>query len=132
MRRSAIIAGRVFIGGVWLTFGGVVLLVAFLCWHRWDGRTNHGWTFGYYGEMNRVERALKDIPGVRVISHYANRDLFLEEFGFGIQSAAHGERMLNVSESDPLRQLAGAELAVEVRRRLGASKTSGTDRRHSK
>lgn len=115
MSRTAILAGRLFIACVWLTLGCIMIFAFYL----WDSHRNHGWTFGYYGEMNRVAQALAEIPDIRVISSYANNDIVLEEFGFRIHTEGHSGQTLHVSESDPLRNFAGTELLAELKRRLG-------------
>lgn len=72
----------------------VVLIVAILAWSlfwslfvfSWLSPNNVGLPFGYYGEYNRVRSKLKQVSGIQVVSTHLHKDLWLEDFGFVLQT----------------------------------------------
>ena len=81
------------------------------------GRT---WSVGYYGEYNRVKRALMDLPGVVITGEWANEDTTLEEFGFDLSTPTTQGMSLNLQEADPARHLSGAPLKRALTDKLRA------------
>ena len=47
---------------------------------------NIGLSIGYYGRFNRVKNKLEQIPEIQIVNESANKDLFLEEFYFTVQT----------------------------------------------
>ena len=99
-----------------ITFGGAL---ACFGWYRWDSSRNRGYTFGYYGELNRVGNALAQIPGVKILGSAHNPDITLEEFTFYIRTDDGARVQLWFGERDPARRLSGKRLMAELRRRIG-------------
>ena len=94
-------------------------VVALFVWRRWDSGQNHGSSFGYYGEYNRVSNALVSIPGVVITQHWHNLDITLEEFGFDVTVTGRPVH-LYFGEGDPVRKMSRATAAAAVRRRIDA------------
>ena len=57
-----------------LVLGVLIIAVSPLAYYRWDSRKNHGYTYGYYGEFNRVTHALAGIGDITVRDSWANAD----------------------------------------------------------
>src|SRR6266576_1285013 len=60
------------------------LLMASIVWYRWDSGTNHGYTFGYWGQFNTVSNSLSKLSGITILKASCNADVTLEEFGFEV------------------------------------------------
>jgi len=107
----------------------VVGSIACVLWYRWDSRVNHGFTFGYYGEFNRVGNALASLPGITVASSGYNPDIALEEFTFIVMTEDGQEIQLWFLERDPIRRLSGAKLSTALRGRI-AQESPNQSMRH--
>lgn len=88
----------------------MIAFVAFIAWYRWDSGQNRGYTFGYYGVFNTVDRALSEIPGVTVTGSDGNEDITFEEFVFNIKTADGKQISLWFGEQDPIRKMSGEQL----------------------
>ena len=89
----------------------IALFFAWIFWNRWDSEKNRGFTFGYWGEFNRVSNALASMPSVALISSGHNHDLTLEEFHFEIRNSEGRELDVWFGEDDPIRSMSGQKLS---------------------
>jgi len=88
----------------------VAVFVGYIRWYCWDSDTNHGYPFGYYGEFNRVSKALASLPGITVTDSWARCDVTLEEFGFTATKASGEPVNIVVGMHDRTRSLSGDAL----------------------
>ena len=96
----------------WLVrVAGIIALaiIGFLCCYGWDSRTNHGFTFGYYGQFNTVSNTLARLPGIQITSVDYNPDITLEEIFIEVDRGGRHLKIL-ISQQDPLRRLSGPNL----------------------
>lgn len=108
------------------TLGIFLAAVTMVVFYVWDSRTNHGLTWGYWGEYNRVVEALEAIPGLKVTPRWVNGDITLEEFCLSVCTPTGEEKELGFSEDDPVRRLRGEDLSAALRRRVEAGKPGGS------
>ena len=99
----------------WFAAAILVLLVAVVA----DRSANHGFTVGYYGELNKLTAAFNSLPGVSVESVGYNPDVTLEEIELRIRHSPVPRR-IPFDEDDPIRDLSGAELKTALAKRLVA------------
>ena len=90
----------------------------FVGWYCWDSSENRDFEFGYFGDFNRVGHALVRIPGVTVTRNWANEDITLEEFGYGITTIGGQPLDLSFGESDPMRDMSGQKLTRALTARI--------------
>jgi hypothetical protein len=88
---------------------------------------NDGRESGYYGDFNRFSNALVSIPGVTVTNFWMNRDITLEEFGFGIRTVTGEAVHFGIGERDPLRKMSRSELTEALKKEI-AQRLSRTNR----
>ena len=93
-----------------LVLGVLIIAVSPLAYYRWDSRKNHGYTYGYYGEFNRVSNALAHVKGVTILVSGYNADISLEEFAFDLRLADGRTNHLYFSETNPIRKMSGQQL----------------------
>jgi len=89
----------------------VVMFIACILWYRWDSETNHGYTWGYWGQFNTISNSLAKLPGVTIIKFGCNADVTMEEFGFDIVTADGRQLKVWFDEKDPIRKLSGDALS---------------------
>jgi hypothetical protein len=120
------VAGRNRISGLVrvLQVGAVVVVALAGAAYMVDSSQNRGWTFGYYGEFNRVSNALTRIPAVRIWEAAPNLDLSLEEFSFELKTTNQATIKLFFAQKDPVRKLKGAALQEALEKRVGAELTN--------
>lgn len=99
----------------WLVPVIAILCVAVLA----DRSHNFGFSFGYYGELNKLTAAFNSLPGVTVESVGYNPDVTLEEIGFHIMDSGH-PRYIPLGEDDPIRDLSGEKLKAALATGLAA------------
>lgn len=99
----------------WIVPAIGVLFVAVIA----DRSINLGFTFGYYGELNKLTAAFKSLPGVTIESVGYNPDVTLEEIWFRIKDS-QVPRYIPFDEDDPIRELSGEELKTALARGLAA------------
>ncbi len=89
----------------------IVLFIVAVLWYRYDSGTNHGYSWGYWGQFNTVSNSLAKIPGVTIIKFGCNADVTMEEFGFDITTTEGRQVHVWFSEDDPIRKLSGEALS---------------------
>jgi hypothetical protein len=85
--------------------------VTAVLWYRWDSGTNHGYSWGYWGQLNTVRNSLARLPGVTIINFGCNADVTMEEFGFDILIAEGRQVHVWFDEREPIRKLSGEALS---------------------
>lgn len=103
----------------------LAVFVGLIAFYRWDASTNRGLTFGYYGQLNTVQKAageLPDVAGVRLAA--ANNDIGLEEFSIELTMKDGRKTVLSFLETDSLRSLSGPELSKGLAQRLSSQLAS--------
>ncbi|MGA2243732.1 MAG: hypothetical protein ABSH48_01935 [Verrucomicrobiota bacterium] len=88
-------------------------------WYCWDADRNHGFQFGYYGDLNRVSNALTNIPGVTITQTWQKGGLSLQAFGFGLWYSNLPVR-LDFGETDPVRTMGPLEVRITCGQRIRA------------
>ncbi|MEI7729030.1 MAG: hypothetical protein WCO56_05645 [Verrucomicrobiota bacterium] len=63
----------------------VALFIVTILWCRWDSETNHGFSWGYWGQFNTVSNSLARLPGVTIVKFGCNTDVTMEEFALTSQ-----------------------------------------------
>jgi hypothetical protein len=110
----------------------VVLFVVAVLWYRWDSGTNHGYSWGYWGQFNTVSNALANLPGVKIVKSGCNADVTMEEFGFDITTAEGRQVHVWFSETDPIRKLSrealSKALAEKIRKESSNQPAAGSAR----
>ena len=101
----------------------VITALTFVGGYYWDSGQNRGLEFGYFGDFNRVEKALMAVPGVTITYAWANEDVTLEEFGFHFTTPDGQALYLDFQESDPIRQLSGRQLTTALTARVEQKRT---------
>lgn len=87
-----------------------------------DAQTfNHGYSFGYFGTFNRIERAVRTVDGVQVVSTGFNPDWTLEEMVFNYTLHGSEPFALFFEERDPIRHLSGEALDKAVAERIATN-----------
>ncbi|HWQ90236.1 MAG TPA: hypothetical protein VN673_01100 [Clostridia bacterium] len=94
-----------------------LLVVAILC-YRWDSGTNHGYSWGYWGQFNTVSNALAAIPGLKIVKSGCNADVIMEEFGFDVTTGEGHQVHVWFSETDPVRKLSGGALSKALQHKI--------------
>jgi hypothetical protein len=84
MARLDRIADRILRRIIWVSVGLLTFLGAYLLFQVWDGGKNRGYTWGYWGDLNRVSSCLKELPGVSIVDVWYTDDWSLEEFRFDL------------------------------------------------
>jgi hypothetical protein len=64
---------------------------------------NYGWEFGNYGQFNRVQHVIEDMPNVSIVDHWQHQDVSLEDFGFTLM--VDGNRKVGVTFSENSHQM---------------------------
>ncbi len=95
-----------------------VVFVGFIRCYRWDSETNHGFTFGYHGEFNRVSNALASIPSTTITQVRENCDITLEEFGFTVTTESGEPVRIAIGEHDRIRRLSGKPLVQAPKKEI--------------
>jgi hypothetical protein len=97
-----------------------IALGAFLVWGRWDVSQNRGYTFGYWGQFNRVGNALSENPDITVTDSGKNEDITLEESFYNVKTADGRELSLWFAERDPIRKMTGSRLTEALLKKIEA------------
>ncbi len=92
----------------------VILFITAIVWYRWDSGTNHGYSWGYWGQFNTVSNSLARLPGVSIIKFGCNADVTMEEFGFDILTSEGRSVHVWFGERDPIRKLSGEALSTAL------------------
>lgn len=109
----------------------VIAFISFILWYRWDSEENHGFTFGYYGQLNTVSNTLAQFPGVNILKCGYNADVTLEEFGFDVRIAGNRDLHIWFAEDDPIRKMSGQQLSQTLQNRIREEVRSQSLRRDS-
>ena len=64
---------------------------------------NYGCEFGYYGQFNRVQHVIEDMPNVDILDHSQHQDVSLEDFGFALM--VDGTQKVDVTFSENSTQM---------------------------
>lgn len=78
----------------------LVFIYGFFVIYNWDADKNRGFYFGYYGQFNQTQDAIKGMPGVTIIDSWQHRDISLEDFGFTIRTKTK-KATINFYENSP-------------------------------
>ena len=97
-----------------------VTITAFILWYRWDSGTNHGLSFGYFGQYNAVSNALSKIPAVTIVDTGYNADVTLEEFGFDIKTSSGSVLHIWLNEDDPIRRMSAGQIKHALETKITA------------
>jgi len=105
------------LGSIFAAFGGV------MGWYVWDSSVNHGFEFGYFGEYNRLTKAVRAVPGVSITDSWYHGDVSLEEIGLTL--SVSGKRAeLFFGERDPVREMDHQAAVLELQQRIESALTS--------
>lgn len=97
--------------------------------YRWDASRNRGYTFGYYGNFNRVSNALAGIPGIGISNSWANCDISMEEFGFNVTNREGNPIKIMIGEDNPIRKLSGEPLLLALKKEIEKQSSSSETNR---
>ncbi len=102
-------------------FLGVVFLIFASMAYKFDSVHNRGWTFGYYGQFNRVTYALNSLDDISISRAWFNDDVTLEEFGFTVRRKNGDFIYIGFDQDDPRRNLSGDSLIAAVKSEINTA-----------
>ena len=105
----------------------VVTFIVFILWYRWDSGTNHGYTWGYWGQFNTISNSLAKLPGVTIVKCGWNADVTMEEFEFDIVTANGRQIKVQFDGDAPIRKLSGNALSEALLETINEPSTNKPD-----